>query len=271
MSDGERAPSGGYRGERGPGRDRWATVEALEGVEGLAQELTGLIDASVRSALRARTRVERCIAIHDPRTPAAIEILSSAAAMLEDSAALAHAAMQGATLPIGSPALSGVSPITVGQAVAHAADVLRPAADEHRISIRSELSVPAASAAAGPMYLVVLAVVKNAVEAVMRGPGVGGVVDISAWTEDIDITTGERKRMVVIEVRDDGEGVRDANVFELGRVHRAGKPAASLAVCKAIVESLRGSADLRRREGRGAIMRLSFPVLNTSGGVKTGA
>lgn len=262
----------GWPGRPGGSRDRWCTVEVLDAVEGVAHDLAGLIDDSVRATLRARGALERTLAGHDPKAAQSVASLSAAAGMLEDSAALAHAAMQGATMPLGSPALSRTPPISVGQAVTHAAEVLRPACDEHRIRLGCELSIPAASAAAGPMYMVLLAGVKNAVEAIMRRAGTGGTVMINGWTEDIDITTGERRRMVVVEISDDGEGVGRADYFALGRPNHAGKPAASLAVSRAIVDSLRGSVELRPREGRGAVLRLSFPMMGTVGsGVKTGA
>lgn len=259
--------------------DPAGSPETLGETAVLIHELANLVDGSLRCLSLARRAICGSDAwAADPQSDRVQKQLDAASVALEQMSGLVHGALQGPGLSLGSPVLSGTRPVTLSDAIEHAAEVMRPAATELGASIFTTVTEPAGSSAAGPLYLAILNAIKNSVEAIARtatpdqleAGGVGGSIHIQARTEEFDVRTCTRRRMLAIEVTDDGQGPPIgsdlARVFDQGFTRKPGGLGIGLAVAKAIVEQAGGTiALLRRREVRdprrpGALLRIVVPA-----------
>ncbi len=241
----------------------------------LVHELRNLADGSLRCLSLARRSL--CASDAWAKDPAAERVqrqLDAATTALEQMAGLAHAALQGPALPLGSPLLAAARPVSLGEAIEHAAEVVRPLADDLGVSLSTSVTEPAAECPAGPLYLPILNGLRNALESIERlglpDHRPGGAVHLQARTEGFDIRTATKRDMIAIEITDDGvgppQGPDIARVFDHGFSTKPGGQGLGLAIAKAVVEKAGGTISLlRRRDPRdptrpGALFRIVFPL-----------
>jgi signal transduction histidine kinase len=243
----------------------------------LIHELRNLVDGSLRCLSLARRSLCSSDAwATDPQAERVHRQLGAAATALEQMSGLVYAAMQGSSMPLGSPALAGDRPVTLSEAIEHAVEVMRPAANELGVTINTTVTEPAGILACGGLYLVILNVLRNSVESIERcSTGErppGGAIHVQARTENFDMRSAKPRPMIALEITDDGQGPPQgadlARVFEPGFSKKAGGTGLGLAACKSIVDQAGGTIVLlRRREARdpgrpGALLRICLPTPN---------
>jgi signal transduction histidine kinase len=251
------------------------SAEFLGDVGVLIHELRNLLDGSLRCLSLARRSLCASDAwAKDPQAERVQRQLDATTTALEQMASLVHCAMQGPQISLGSPLLAGGRPITIADAIDHAVEVIDPSAAELSVSLSTSVTDTVGRLPAGPLYLAILNGLKNAVESIerlMTDEGVpGGMITISARTEDFDMRTASVRPMLAIEIVDDGvgppAGADLARVFEHGFSQKPGGMGMGLAVARSVVESAGGTIVLlRRRDPRdprrpGALLRIVLPV-----------
>lgn len=236
---------------------------AADRTTALAHELRNLLDGSLRwvaLAERGLPRAESASLTEDlERTRRQLDTVREA---LERMAAIVRAAMSSANLPLGSTLLSGYR-ATLGEAVDHAVDVVRPAAAEIGITVSVRIDRDAGVLAAGAMYSLILNALRNAVESIGRAtdgqPGAG-------WVEvRLTLETANGARGVVLEVEDDGVGPPAEGLSaEVGAATFAGGRGIGLALGRQLVREIGGALTLSRGRGPGArpgaVLRATWPA-----------
>jgi signal transduction histidine kinase len=241
------------------------------------RELSSLLEGSMDRLGRAK---ESLSGEHVLEAATAGEVetqLKDAAAALERMSELVHAAMQGPSVSIGSSALSRARPVRLGEAIAHAVELLGAMARERNVEIGVELAPGIADMPAAALYTVVLNGLQNAVEAVSKRGG-RGRVDLSL-RHDGPPAGGygrDSRDWYILEISDDGvgppTGKAAARVFDMGFTTKPRGAGVGLAVAKSVVQAMGGTIELSGRPGTrgGAVLRVRFPAL-TSGQLKLGA
>jgi signal transduction histidine kinase len=251
-----------------------ATHTRADRVSQLVGELRGLLESSMRSL----GNVDRSLKAEDVLSHAGLtkaeRCLSDAAAGLERMSELVHTAMQSKSHALGSPQLSKARPVTIGEAVEHAAEVCRPQADKHRITITTDLASSIARTPAGAIYTEVLNAVQNAVEAVARRSAGGEIhVELRPTTAPRHAAYGRDSRAwYTLEVRDDGiglpAGTAAERVFDMGYSTKPHGAGVGLAVAKSIVQGMGGVIALRKADGaHGCVLSVQLPCLDLAAGV----
>ncbi|MFA6044285.1 MAG: ATP-binding protein [Phycisphaerales bacterium] len=236
------------------------SARTIERLAALLQELTELLDLNKFGA--------------GPGTLMAIggasdleKQLVEAARRLDRMAELVHAAMQGNANSIGSPLLTKARPVTLGEAVQHAADVLEPLAKKSRCAIMVDVSGAAESIPAGGLYTVVLNALQNAIEATARRGQVGKVTVVArADAAPTGMGYGRDSRdWYLLEITDNGAGLPgDASrVFDLGFTTKRNGAGVGLAVAKNVVQGMGGVIELLPGVEGGAVLRVRFPSLSS--------
>jgi two-component system CitB family sensor kinase len=244
-----------------------ASYEEVEHLSELINRLSKLLDGTRASLETLKTRLtgEGVLAV---ATAGAVERqLTTAAEALERMSELVHTAMQGPSLPLGSAAVSRSRPVTLGEAIAHAVEVLTPTARNRGIEIHTELSPGVAGMPCGALYTVVLNGLQNAVESISRR-GVRGRIDITARYDKPPVVGGygrDTRDWYLLEITDDGVGVPPGNasrVFDLGFSTKPRGAGVGLAVARNVVQGMGGTIELTGREGvrGGAVLRVRFPA-----------
>lgn len=237
---------------------------AIERMEVLSHELGNLLDGSMRCLSLARRLLTRGGSEDEPIERVSRQLDTVYMAM-ERMADLVNAAMRGSGSVVGSPTLSPDRPITLGEAIRHAIDVLSPMAAEMGVSIVESLEPSAAALHAGPMYSVILNGVRNGVESVARTGGPGRV-EVRAFVRG---GGGDgASALAVVEILDDGAGVPDreaaSRAFRPGCTSKPNGLGVGLSLSREIVHELGGAIDLCPREDLGgarpgAVLRMVFP------------
>lgn len=191
--------------------------------------------------------------------------LSGAAKRLEHMAELVHAAMQISSTSIGSPMLTKARPVTLGEAVQHATEVLQSLAKKSRCSIMVDVSAAAGAIPAGALYTVVLNGLQNAIESIARAGEVGKVT-ITARSDAAPTGVGygrDTRDWYVLEITDTGAGLPGdpSRVFDLGYTTKRQGSGVGLAVARNVVQGMGGMIDLLANPDGGAILRVRFPSL----------
>ncbi|MDX2118850.1 MAG: hypothetical protein SFY96_11765 [Planctomycetota bacterium] len=223
----------------------------------LVHELDGLLEGSLRTA----TIVRRALASAglpptDPTVAAFRQLnqqIDAAADALERIASLVHASLQGPQLTLGSPLLSGTAPVTLGDAIHHAADVIGEAFPGVRIHVATEPA--AANMPAGPLYTAVLHALKHAAQSIHSAGGIG-LVTLSARMDLRSDANPSRPGFVSIRVTDDGVGMTTGS----------GDAQIGLAMAKSVVERLGGTCRVDAARGEhparpGSVLEIRVPEL----------
>jgi signal transduction histidine kinase len=264
------APVTGTRTPRTPSPE--ATFAQVDGVAQLVGKLTDLLDGSMRCIDAAKTNVEKTIAVTGhAAADEACKQLSFAAEQLNKMTDLVRGSLQSASKPIGSPLLSRARPVTLGEAILHAVDVVGPLAQRHQVAVSTQLCDIGTSTPAGGLYTVVLNGLMNAIEAIGRRGGQGWVcVELKEIQAPGGIAYGKDSRdWFELSITDDGigpPGITDlSRVFDMGFTTKAGASGIGLAVARSVVQGMGGSIELINAAEkdhptrRGAILRVRFP------------
>ena len=240
--------------------DPTRTGEEVERLEALAHELGNLLDGSMR-CLSLAGRSLHAAREHAPELERAARQVETARTALGRMAELVHAAMQNAAVPVGSAMIVGAPPVTLGAALEHACDVLRPEAEELGVRLSLRVDDDVRDAPSGPAYAIALNALRNAVEATATLARPGKVEVSARWAR-----SRRGRDAFEIEVLDTGHGPpagRDAlRVFERGFTTRGPGRGVGLKVCRALARAAGGVIELRRRPDgeRGALFRVVLPV-----------
>ena len=220
----------------------------------VAHELANLLDGSLRWLSLAKNRLGA-----DPSATTQRGVgeqlghVSEALARMSD---LVEALMRPGA---GQMAALFGSPRTMLEAVEHAVAVVRPLADERKISIALRADPALAEVAAGPLFTVISNGLRNAVEASADG----GNVEIHARLYPSDRAFAD----VGVDILDDG-GVFPAVfgdcVFDFGFTTKETGTGVGLSVARDIVSELGGHISLTPRgepgKPAGAHMRVRVPA-----------
>lgn len=252
-----------------------ATYVQVDSVSAIVTRLSHLLDGSIRCVDAAKANVAKTLAITGhAAADEACRQLTVAAGQLDQMSELVHAAMQSQSQPIGSTSLSKCRPVTLGEAVLHAIDVVRPLASKHSVAVNANISPEAQGTAAGGMYTVMLNGIQNAVESIGRRGGNGTVtVDIRESPPPQDGGYGKDERSwYELVITDDGIGPPSlsnlSRVFDMGFSSKQGSSGIGLAVARSVVNSMGGTITLGpgrtdARLGRsGAKLIARFPSPN---------
>lgn len=244
-----------------------ASSHAIERLGSLLQELTALLDGTKLGVSPGAMLVIGGAGELEKQ-------LSEAARRLDRMAELVHASMQGGGNAIGSPLLTKARPVTLGEAVQHAADVLQSLANKSRATIMIDVSPIASAIPAGGLYTVVLNAMQNGIEAIARRAQVGKITVLArADAAPQGMGYGRDTRdWYVLEVRDDGVGppADPARVFDLGFTTKRNGAGVGLAVAKNVVQGMGGTIELVSGPEGGALLRVRFPSLASAGTLTLG-
>lgn len=274
-------PPGQRRTVRPPARPALAPEDPSSGplnadrLTVVAHELRNMLDGSMRwLGLAAAALPEGEVAGDADRLCAAREQILTVQGTLERMSSMVNAALRSRTVPIGSPLLGVSSVVTLGMAIDHALDVVRPLAHERGVQVRVTIDPEAGGVPAGPLYTVVLNGVINAVQSIGRAAerdtlNPGGLVEVRAFRDRVHPD-------IVVDILDDGAGVdpsvRGERAFRHGVSTRADGHGIGLAISRQIVASLDGVISLADREDRegshrpGAVLRVRFPIPDPAAG-----
>jgi signal transduction histidine kinase len=273
---GRNAGSGPLRLSRRFAGDRPEATDgpfAIERLTTLTHELNNLLDGSLRClSLARRSLTAGRVAAHS--THHATELLDTVYAALERMADLVHAAMRGSASVVGSPTITPAQPITIGEALRHAADVVTPEAEEHDTRIAVTVRPEAEHLPAGPLYSVVLNAFRNALESIQRAraksPGPGHIL-AALGLQPMGDHRGGGIDLLVLEIADDGAGISPgaeaAQAFDFGWTSKPGGLGVGLALSREIVREVGGTIELLPHPSApagprpGAVLRIVYPIV----------
>lgn len=245
----------------------------LERMTALSHELNNLLDGSMRCLSLARRALTGDTSDQD-QLDAARRRIETVYTAMERMADLVHAAMKGSASVVGSPNLCPKNPITIDEAIRHAAEVISPEAEERAVTIDIAIAPEIAQLPSGPIYSVIVNALRNALESIARTTTekrAGGRIEVSARLKALTPNDDPGIALVLIEVRDDGRGlpsVGDPNVaFDFGYSTKPGSLGVGLALSREVIREIGGMIELARRTDRtatprpGAVLRICYPVV----------
>lgn len=237
----------------------------------LAHELANLLDGSLRCLSKARRSAQEPSGSPPVDICGRLDTIHAALVQMSDLIRAFSAGLDGGV--IGS-CTGGQTRLfldagcaSLSDAVGHAAEVMRPLAEDRGITLDVELDPRLDGVAACSMYRVVADAIRNSVEAIARVRGkAGGAIQITGV-----LAESAAGGSVVLEIIDDGIGPglppEDGEAyFDFGFTTKPGGSGIGLAIAKEVVAELGGSIGLRARrsvseKGRtGAVLRIEFPA-----------
>lgn len=245
-------PAGLAAGRATPNPDDGITE--VQRLSGLLHEIRNLLDGSLRYVLLARRAITNEKA--DLPINEVARQLDIASQAMERMSSLAHAAMRGPGLSLGSMLHSPGATIVLAEALRHAVEVLRPRAEEHRVTIRSTVSPRLADLPAGPLYTLFLNTLRNAVDANVRAGGLGCVELCVSPTPSPD--KDDDRLWMAIDIKDEGEGILPQvakRAFEYAYSGTSFGTGIGLAVARSVVDEMGGKISIATRRDRGVITR----------------
>ncbi|CAG0999087.1 Sensor protein CitS [Phycisphaerales bacterium] len=253
-----------------------ATFAHVDRLGDLLCEMRSLLDGSRRLVERAKQELsERASTLATGGAGDVARDLAATAQSLERMAELVHAAMQNASSPIGSPALQRARPVTLGEAVAHAVEVLAPLATRKTVRLSIQTGPAVDALPAGALYTVILNGLQNAIESVAARGGEGNVrVSVRPDAAPQGVGYGRDARdWYLLEITDDGVGApSDATrCFDLGYTTKPKGAGVGLAVARSVVQGMGGTIELQTRPHTGgAVLRVRFPSLTRAANLVLG-
>lgn len=237
------APRESVRTGRPPARANGAAADAGNEVTinlaTLAHELNNMLDGAMRYLSLAR----RGLSGRAPGNGDAAETarqLEAAATGLSRMAGLIDRAMRPQSRRTNAY-FDPAEPLV--EALLHAADAMRPLADDRGIRINVDCSPRLVLTPAGPVYTILINAIRNSIDAIGRD----GVVEIIAELR----TVGDGSPEVCLDILDDGPGPRrghERKAFEFGYTTTPAGDGVGLALCKDIIDGLGGDIALARRD-----------------------
>lgn len=239
--------------------------QSADDVAKLAHELSSLLDGSIRWLALADRNLAKSET--DP-VEQARQQLDTVRTALVRMADLVNVALRSRHLSLGSPMLGRALGTSMADAIAHAAEVLRPRAEEMGITITIALESEFDRIPCGSLYSVILNGLCNAIDAIEQGQPArsGGSIKLVGRVGEI---LTDRRRRLEIEIIDDGIGIPAAvtprQVFEPGFSTKSGLRGIGLAVCQSVIEELGGTIALTGRPDStdparpGAVFRITCP------------
>lgn len=244
-----------------------ASYEEVDHIGALIARLDVMLEGSRCSLEKLRGTLNGELVLEIATVGAVEKQLDTAAQALERMSELVHNAMQGPSLSLGAPAIARSRPVTLGEAVAHAVELLTPLARSRNVELHVDIPGSVAGCPSGPLYTVVLNGLQNAVESISRR-GVAGRVDVTVKHDRAPVIRGygrDTRDWQVLEIIDDGAGlpggVDAGRLFDLGFTTKPRGTGVGLAVAKNVVQGMGGTIELTGREGvrGGALLRVRFP------------
>lgn len=243
--------------------------QAADQLTVVAHELRNMLDGSMRwLGLAAAVLPGDDLHADSEKLHAAREQIRMVQGTLERMSSMVNAALRTRTVPIGSALLGVSDAVSLGMAIDHAVDVVRPLANDRGVQIALTIHADAGCVPAGAMYTVVLNGLMNAVQSIGRAAerdtlNPGGLVEISA-------TVDRMHAEVIVDIRDDGAGIdpraKGENAFRHGVTTHQNGFGIGLALSRQIVEAMEGVISLAEREDRegshrpGAVLRVRIPL-----------
>jgi len=170
-------------------------------------------------------------------------------------------------LNLGDPQQTRISNVNLGRLLD---DILLLQKEAHRqhdvhFALKLDPSIPPIPGDENLLTQLFLNLIKNAAEAVDPG---GNVEVISRVTSRYQLNPGDDKPvpLIVVEVRDDGQGIPDEEVERIFTPFYSTKMAGSglgLATCQKIVEEHRGFIQVRSTPGEGTTFSVHLPLRRT--------
>lgn len=243
-----------------PAPDADGALHSIERLASILHEVRNLLDGSLRYVILARKNLAHAESHHDTPVEEAQRQLDIATQAMQMMSNLTHAAMQGPSLSLGSVLLSEATPVTLADAARHALDVLRPFADENRVTLAQHIAPSLSGRPCGALYTVILNGVRNAVESIARAGGNGTVHVTMLPASGPRGKKALRSPWIELEIADDGVGTaapRSGNDANWG---------IGLAIARNVVEEMGGQLELRARPEAhdrhrpGAILRVLVPL-----------
>lgn len=251
----------------GPGRPKPSATNApqhVDRVAALIHDLNNMLDGSLRCIASAQRALDPGStdpdAIDHARTR--VELVR---ASLERMLEMLHAAMRSVHNKMGTSSLMPMHPITLGETIAHAAEVLRPEAFELGITIQTSVDPAVANSPAGPIYTVLLNGIKNAIESIERCPGrKGGAIELAATLASQSNATNTEANAIQITITDDGVGLQSheaAIAFEPGVTAKPHGLGLGLSIAREVIRSIEGRVSLvAHAPHAGATLTIIFPI-----------
>jgi signal transduction histidine kinase len=237
----------------------------------LAHELANLLDGSLRCLGIARRSAQ------EPR-PAApgdlsqrLDTVHAALVQMSDLVRVFSANLDGRIIGPTPGAQTRLfleaGCASLSDAVRHAAEVMRPLAEERNIALKVDLDPRLDEVESCSMYRVVADAIRNSIEAIQRVRDNGG----GSITVTGRIEGSARSGTVSLEIADDGVGPsltpKDSGAyFDFGFTTKSGGSGIGLAIAKEVVTELGGIISLRARDDRsksgrtGAVLHIAFPA-----------
>lgn len=260
-----------------------ATYAAVDRLIGLVQDIDHLLGDSMHSLTQASVMMARHASVLGSGPGAEVlRQLREASDKLEKVSELVHAALQGRAVPLGSPLLSRARPITLREAIEHAAEVLSPMIRSSNTRVRLQVPDDIGASPAGTMYTVVLNGLQNAIESIQRRSGEGHItVTVRPDTAPARATYGKDARpWYCLEIIDDGVGPptlhNSDRVFDLGYSTKSRGAGVGLAVARSVIQSMGGTIELfpnldKAPSGtKGAVLRARFPSPDAAANIRIG-
>jgi len=257
-------PQAGRPPARSQGAAANASNEATINLATLAHELNNLLDGSMRFLSLA----QRGIASPSPENADAQRVAHQLS-MAGDGLARMASIIERAMRPQATRAGAYFDPAqTLVEALLHAADAMRPIADDRNIRLNVDCSPRLVLTSAGPIYTILVNAIRNSLDAVGRDGAIEIVAELRTW--------GDEAPEVCLDILDDGPGPRrgaERKAFRFGFSTNPAGDGVGLALCKDIVDSLGGEITLARRPNDrpgwtrrrpGAHLSIRFPAPNTT-------
>jgi signal transduction histidine kinase len=240
----------------------------VDRVAALIHDLNNLLDGSLRCIASAQRALDPASSAPDAidHARARVELVR---ASLERMLEMLHAAMRSVHNKLGTSSLMPMQPISLAEAIAHAAEVLRPEAFELGIKILAAVDPTVGSTPAGPIYTVLLNGIKNAIEALTREscPPKDGSIEIQARPADADTAASIScaAPAILVTITDNGPGLRPldaARAFDPGISAKSHGLGLGLSIAREVMHSLGGRIELLgHASGKpGATLRLIYPT-----------